>query len=535
MQCGNCRPGPDVLVWAHGEALGRESGDRLRKTLSVVLLLANGCLCPTFASAQVAAVVVPFSAAYVHRIAEEASKKPFEAPKTSLPERWATLGYDQYRDIRYRNDRAVWRGEGRNFELQFLPMGWLYKEPVAIHVVEGGIARLVEPDNSRFEFGTVAGPLGDTPAPGYSGFRITGPLNRPTAFDEILVFQGASYFRALSRGQVYGLSARGLAIDTAQPTGEEFPLFRSFWIETPPKGAKQIVVHALLDSPSATGAYTFRITAGAPTAVDIDVRLYPRRDIAHVGIAPLTSMFLFSGIDRSRVSDFRRAVHDSDGLAITSLTGERIWRPLNNPRRLQISVFSVNGLRGFGLIQRRRLLDEFEDLEAKYERRPSAWIEPIGSWGDGTVHLIEIPSDEEIHDNIVAYWRPPAPYAKNQPYAFSYRLLWPTDVPLMWSGAKVVNTLSGLANGQERKNGAIRYVIDFAGPALDKSGPLPEAVLSLTDGKASKPVVQANPNTRGVRVDFLLRPEDAELIEMRLELKSQDKLVSEVWLSRWTK
>jgi periplasmic glucans biosynthesis protein len=505
----------------------------IRWALLLAMLPLTGPAAPTSAWAQDASE--PFSAAYVQKIAADAAKKPFMPPKGLVPERWASLGYDQYRDIRYRNERAIWRGEGRNFELQFLPVGWLYKDPVTIHIVDGNATRLVESDNSRFEFGKVVGPPGDSPPLSYSGFRITGPLNRPNAFDEIVVFQGASYFRGLSRGQVYGLSARGLAIDTAQPTGEEFPFFRSFWIETPPKGAKHIVLHALLDSPSATGAYTFRITGGAPTTMDIDVRLFPRRDIVHVGLAPLTSMFLFSGLDRARVSDFRRAVHDSDGLAIVSGAGEHIWRALANPRRLQISVFSVDELGGFGLIQRQRAFQEFEDLEATYERRPSAWVQPVGPWGQGSVHLIEIPSEEEIHDNIVAYWRPAAPYAKGEPYGFSYRLLWPTDVPLTWPGARVVNTFSGLANGSERKSGAIRYVVDFAGPALNKLRELPEAAISATAGRINTPVVQANPHTRGVRVDFLLTPQDADLVEMRLELKSQDKTISEVWLSRWTK
>jgi glucans biosynthesis protein len=354
-------------------------------------------------------------------------------------------------------------------------------------------------------------------------------------FDEIAVFQGASYFRAVSRGQVYGLSARGLAIDTAQPTGEEFPLFRTFWIETPPTGARHLAVHALLDSPSMTGAYTFRIAGGAPTAIDVDVRLYLRRDGTHVGVAPLTSMFLFSGIDRSRLNDFREAVHDSEGLAIANAAGERIWRPLANPRRLQASQFMVKDLTGFGLSQRHRSFANYQDLEAAYERRPSAWVVPKGWWGEGSVHLVEIPSEEEIHDNIVAYWRPLQPYRKDATYRFGYRLLWPDDVPRSAEKAIVVNTLSGRAAGPERKTGAIRYAVDFAGPVLSGVQQLPEAAVSASAGKVEVPVVERNPHTQGVRVGFLLRPENADLIELRLELKKAGKTISEVWLSRWTK
>ena len=387
-----------------------------------------------------------------------------------------------------------------------------------------------------FEFGTVVGSPGPEEAPiGFSGLRINGPINQPNIFDEIFVFQGASYFRAVSRGQDYGLSARGLAVDVAQPSGEEFPFFRTFWVETPHKGAREVVVHALLDSPSTAGAYTFRISGGAPTTATVDVKLFPRRDLGRVGIAPLTSMFLFSGFNRARIQDFRPAVHDSDGLSIYDASLERIWRPLNNPMRLQESVFAVRNLTGFGLIQRNRRLSDYEDLEAHYERRPSAWIEPLGSWGNGSVHLVEIPTEEEIHDNIVAFWRPAAPYAKGQEYSFGYRISWPNDVPTGWQDASVVRTLSGLANGQERKTGAIRYAVDFDGPILKSLRDLPQAVLTASAGRASAPVVLRKPGADGLRVDFLLNPEDAQIIELRLELKMQDKTISEVWLSRWVK
>jgi glucans biosynthesis protein len=246
-------------------------------------------------------------------------------------------------------------------------------------------------------------------------------------------------------------------------------------------------------------------------------------------------MFLFSGIDRSRVSDFRRAVHDSDGLAVANGAGESIWRPLTNPRRLQVSEFVVQDLRGFGLIQRARTLTDFADLEAKYERRPSAWIEPFASWGNGSVHLVEIPSEEEIHDNIVAYWRPTDPYRASETYRFGYRIIWTDGIPQRTEKAIVRATSSGLANGPARKAGAIRYAVDFSGPPLAKLRQLPEAAVSTSAGKVDNPVVQRNPATGGVRVDFLLWPEAADLIELRMELKANEKIISETWLSRWTK
>jgi glucans biosynthesis protein len=269
--------------------------------------------------------------------------------------------------------------------------------------------------------------------------------------------------------------------------------------------------------------------------MDVDVRLYPRRDGMRVGVAPLTSMFLFSAIDRARINDFRRAVHDSDGLAIVNAGAEHIWRPLTNPKRLQVSEFLVDGVTGFGLVQRSRNFAAYGDLEANYERRPSAWIEPFGWWGKGSVHLVEIPSEEEIHDNIVAYWRPQDPYRKNEIYRFGYRIVWSNDKPVRTDKALVINTSSGLAAGSERKDGAVRYAVDFAGPTLKKNSELPTARLTWSAGTALPPIVQRNPHTGGVRVSFLLRPEGADLVEMRLELRREGQPISEVWLSRWTK
>jgi glucans biosynthesis protein len=185
------------------------------------------------------------------------------------------------------------------------------------------------------------------------------------------------------------------------------------------------------------------------------------------------------------------------------------------------------------LIQRKRALTDFEDLEAHYERRPSAWVEPVGGWGSGTLHLVEIPSEEEIDDNIVAFWRPSSPLVKEQVYSFGYHITWSHDVSLPSEEAVVSRTLSGLANGQERKTGSIRYAVDFTGSSLKSSQELPQVALTASSGRVSTPVVLRNPGTGGIRVDFLLTPGDAEVVELRLELQKDGKTVSEVWLSRW--
>ena len=471
----------------------------------------------------------------VQQIAAELAQKAFEAPPAETAKETEGLDYDQFRQIRFRPERTIWRGEGGNFELQVLPTGWLFKSPIDINLVDGGNVRPLAPDNGYFDLGALAGKPAANARLGFSGFRVMGPLNRPDLFDEIIVFQGASYFRALSRGQIYGLSARGLALNVGRPEGEEFPLFRRYWIEKPQAKASMLVIHALLDSPSVTGAYRFQLSPGSPTVIDVQATLYPRKELSIVGIAPLTSMFLFSAIDRSRISDFRAAVHDSDGLAILNGWGEHLWRPLNNRRRLETSEFLDQDPRGFGLIQRTRTFASYQDLEARYEQRPSAWIEPRDAWGPGAVELIEIPSEEEIHDNIVAYWKPAHPLAPGRPHAFNYRLSWPNDAPRSWSGAFVQATRSGPVIGTTRKSGIIQFVVDFKGPNASSAAKLPFARAEASTGAVSAPVVEPNPHVGGSRVSFSFDPKGATSSELRLVLQTEDTAVSDTWLYRWTK
>jgi len=333
--------------------------------------------------------------------AAELAKHEHVLPPRLESEGGERLTYDQYRAINY-TAASIWTGENRTFTLDLAYPGFIFEVPVNVNLVVGKTARRVLFKNDLFEYGSAAPAVASVQHAGYSGFRVRAPLETPDTSDEFLVFQGASYFRALARGQVYGLSARGLAVRTARPEGEEFPLFTDFWIERPPEQAERIIIHALLQSESVVGAYTFRAQPGDETQIDVDVALFPRVELTAYGIAPLTSMFLFDASNRARFDDYRNAVHDSDGLQILNGRGERLWRPLANPRMLQISAFLDNNPQGFGLVQRKREFDDYEDGEASYERRPSVWIEPAGEWGPGHVELVEIPSDNEINDNIVA-------------------------------------------------------------------------------------------------------------------------------------
>jgi glucans biosynthesis protein len=463
--------------------------------------------------------------------AKRLADQPFSKPTLELPPPFNKLSYDQYRDIRFRPEKAIWKGDNLNFQIQLFAMGWLYDMPVDLWLVDGGSATRLVADSNLFSFGPLIGPGPEAAPYGFSGFRIHGPINRADYFDEYAVFQGASYFRGIGRNQGYGASARGLAINVGRPGGEEFPFFRSFWIEKPEPGATEIVVHALLDSQSTTGAYRFVIAPGETTTMDVEATLYPRTALQHVGIAPLTSMFLHGAASERPSRDFRPSVHDSEGLAIVRGTGERVWRPLTNPKTLQISAFMDKNLKGFGLWQRDRSFENFEDLEAHYERRPSVWVEPNGGWGDGFVELIEIPANDEIHDNVVAYWKPAKDLPAGGAHVFSYKLFWGKDVPPAWSGARVLKTRVGRA----KKPGTVLFVIDLVGPSVKDGRDMPVASVTNSAGKISHLVVQRNDEISGVRVTFELTPGDAGLVELRFLLKAGEKPISETWLYRWTK
>lgn len=473
--------------------------------------------------------VMPFNRSILVGLAEELSKQPYV--ERTLPPDDSELGklsYDQYRTIRFQKGAAIWAREGRTFSIELFYPGFIYATPVNVNLVVGETARRVLFTNDIFEYGPDVPPVKSTAEMGYSGFRVRAPINTPDVMDEFLVFQGATYFRAVGRDQLYGLSARGLAIQTARPEGEEFPVFTDFWIERPPQQAERIVIHALLQSPSVVGAYTFTAMPGDETIVDVEATLFARKEVRAFGIAPLTSMFLFDGSNRARFDDYRKAVHDSDGLQAYTGAGERIWRPLANPRMLQVSAFVDNNPRGFGLLQRKREFAAFDDFEGRYELRPSLWVEPRGEWGAGHVELVEIPTDREIHDNIVAYWQPAEPLRMGRATEFAYRLRWTTE-PLDSSVARTIATRTGkAATGDQRS-----FVIDF-----ESAGEIPEGLeirLASSAGRILDPRGQVVTPANVYRVAFELDPERADVAELRLVLMSNGKPWSETWLYRWSR
>jgi len=471
----------------------------------------------------------PFSWDWLKSQAAALAEKPYQPPNDDLSDTYRDMDYSLFREIEFNRERRLWRGEeGVAFQLDFLHRGALFKERVNISVVENGEARPVTYDAGMFNFRQAPQPP-DGQDLGFSGFRVHNPINSPDVWDEFLVFQGATYFRAVGQGQFYGLSARGLALKTGDPTGEEFPRFTSFWIVKPQEGEEVLTIFALLDSPSTTGAYRFVTRPGRDTVIEVTGALYPRKELTHVGLAPLTSMFLFGPLNRTGFNDYRPQVHDSDGLEMLTGNNEWVWRPLGNYPTLQTSSFMDPAPRGFGLVQRAREFDDYQDLEARYERRPSVWIEPIGTWSNGQIELLEIPTDLEIHDNVVSFWRPSYRIAPGAPFTFAYRMRW-TDRPKLPGGFLYAAESRGGRNFHHDRN---LYVIDF----VPEGGTLPNPQelsleVSATHGKVEGPVLQTNPIINGLRATFLFEPED-ELTEFRLQIMRGDKPAGETWLYRW--
>lgn len=441
---------------------------------------------------------------------------------------WLDLSYDDFRGIWFDTRYSLFRGTPGAVQAEFFVAGLYFPHKVGIYAVTDDQAREIRFELRTFDT-TDQFPALPEEGTGFAGFRLLGELVAKDRFQEYAVFQGASYFRAIGRDLAYGLSARGLALNTAANGPEEFPVFRDFWIEAAAPDAPTVTVHALMDSPSVAGAYTFHITKGETTVMDVTAHLFPRVDLETAGIAPGTSMFLFSDINRTRFDDFREAVHDSDGLLILNGAGEALWRPLTNPKAVEVSAFGDTGPRGFGLIQRARAPGDYNDLVAHYERRPSLWVEPLGDWGPGAVMLVEIPTDKEINDNIVAFWRPAAPLLAGQHHRFDYRLHWSAATPAEGLVAPVIHSRTGARIFEDGRIFSIDYA---AHPALGADPGQIETRVSTSAGEISAMLLQPNPATGGMRLDFTLKG-DAPVSELRAELWREGRMVAEVWVFRW--
>jgi glucans biosynthesis protein len=468
-------------------------------------------------------------------VAQQASKlaqAPYVKPASNLPKAIQDLGYDQYRDIRFNPAKSLWRNTGSPFEVAFFHQGLFYDQPVRIHEIVGKRVRPIKFDPHAFNYGKNKIDPKQLQQLGFAGLRVHYPINTGKYKDEVLVFLGASYFRAIGKQQHYGISARGLALDTALNSGEEFPRFVEFWLQRPKARDRSLTLYALLDSRRVTGAYRFIITPGVSTEIDVKAQLYLREHVTVMGIAPLTSMYFFGENQRAAVEDYRPEVHDSDGLSVYSGTGEWLWRPLVNPKRLLVTSYALDNPQGFGMMQRDRSFHNFEDLEAHYEQRPSLWIEPKGNWGPGRIELVQIPTPDETNDNAVALWVPDQTPKPNQPYDVEYTMSWQKDKethpPLSW----VTQTRRG--HGYLRKvDASIALIVDFEGPALEKLAPdtkLDGVVTIDSNGKLVETTAYRNDVTGGWRLSIRLnRLDESKPVELRGYLRNGNETLSETW------
>jgi len=463
--------------------------------------------------------------------ARQLSTKPYEAPP-EVPKELRSLSYEQYGDIRFRPQRFRWRGAAP-FELAFFHGGFNFQIAVKINEVNAGNVQEIKFNPQDFDYGANKLPSSAMNNAGFAGFRVHYPLNTSKYKDEALVFLGASYFRALGKGQIYGTSARGLAVDTALASGEEFPFFKEFWIERPAPGAQDLTIYALLDSKSMTGAYRFVLKPGVDTAVDVRLRLYFRAKVGKVGLAPLTSMYLFGENQRAQRADYRPEVHDSDGLSIRADNGEWIWRPLVNPRRLLTTSFALDNPAGFGLMQRDRAFMHYEDLYDHYQSRPSVWVAPKGKWGAGRVELVQIPTPDETNDNIVAFWVPANSPQPKQPLDLEYRLSWQKNIETRPPHSWVTQSRRGEGYTRAPDPRVIALMIDFEGPAFKKllpDGKVEAAFSSDANGQILESSTMHNDVTGGWRVTLRLRrADDNKSTELRGFLRYSNEIISETW------
>jgi glucans biosynthesis protein len=470
---------------------------------------------------------------------------PYEAPALIQSPAYQSLDYDGYRRVQFDTSKARWRDDRHGFQIQAFAPGWLFKEPVSVYEITNGDAHPFAFDSDDFiyhfdEPGERAA-MKEAEFPGIAGFRINYPLNRPDAADELVAFLGASYFRALGRDNIYGSSARGLLINSWRDGPEEFPRFSEFYAERP-TGDGPLTIYAALESQSVTGAYRFEISPGGAdrqeTVMEITARLFFREDIAEIGIAPLTSMFLYAETNRSEFDDYRPQVHDCSGLVVEPEAGLPIWRQLNNTPQIGNSYFWDANLRAFGLYQRNRDFESYQDAGAHYERRPSMRVEPVGDWGQGQVRLIEIPARSETDDNIAAFWIPKEAPKAGEEREYRYRLIWgdllPQDDAQL---AHVAETRIGQGgiSGVENASTLRKFVVDFAGGQLPRLSPETkfevDAEVSAGEIVASTfSRVEANGHWRLV-LDVETSGEN--LIELRASVGAGGEPLTEAWLYQW--
>lgn len=456
----------------------------------------------------------------------------------SIPKFLKELSYDEYQNIRFIPEKSLWRESDSRFQVMLIPPGLFYGHAVTINIIDADGTHILPFHRNYFSFTDPNLEKRISQDLGYAGFKLTYPLKKKDTQNQFMVFAGASYFRAVGRDNGFGLSCRGAALDTGLSSGEEFPSFVEYWLVRPSPTADDIIIYGLLDSKSITGAYSFTITPGITTTADVQAVIFPRTSIKSLGMAPLTSMFYFGENTGRPTGEWRRQVHDSDGLLIRNgATGEWLWRPILNPKKLQMDYFQTEDVRGFGLMQRDTEFHDYLDNEAEYQKRPSAWVEPKGSWGAGKVVLVQLPSPDETNDNVVAFWTPDAQVTPEKPVTLDYVLKVGKHTIADQKMGLAINTLVGDGNrigGGSTKN-AYRIIVDFAGGVLSKLPPgidLTASVTALEDGEVIDHYVEYLAELNCWRLSILARPFDNGSLSLRAFLRRGAETLTETWTYR---
>lgn len=482
-------------------------------------------------------------------MARDLSRQPWGGVPKALPETLATMTPQAYNSIQYDASRSLWNNvSDRQLDVQFFHVGMGFRRRVRMFSLDPQTEQAREihfrPELFKYsDSGVDSRQLEGQSELGFAGFRA---FKAPElARRDIVAFLGASYFRAVDSTYQYGLSARGVAIDTFTDTPEEFPDFTAFWFETIKPGATVFTVYALLDGPSVAGAYKFTISC-QPTQVIMDVEnsLYARKAISQLGIAPMTSMFSCGSNERRMCDTIHPQIHDSDRLAMWRGNGEWICRPLNNPQKLQFNAFQDKNPRGFGLLQLDRDFSHYQDVIGWYDKRPSLWVEPRSAWGEGSINLLEIPTTGETLDNIVCFWQPKQEIKAGTSLAFNYRLYWAAEPPVRSPLARVMATRTGIGGFPEGwapgehypEKWARRFAIDFVGGDLNAAAPKGiEPVITLSGGEAKQIEILYVEPFNGYRIQFDWYPttESTDPVEMRMFLRCRGEAISETWLYQY--
>jgi len=471
-------------------------------------------------------------AALVARAKKNASQ-PYKAPESQAAEIIKGIDFDASQKIKFRADHALWPGGPQ--PVSFFHLSRYSNEPVVLHAVADGKAREILYGPDYFDYGASGLDPAALAKLGFSGFRVMDGTGKPTDW---LAFQGASYFRSSGQEEQYGASARGIAINTAAATAEEFPRFSEFWLDD---NGPVISIYALLDGPSITGAYKFDAMKNENKAVVMNCHcdLFFRADISRLGVAPLTSMYWYGENERRKAADWRPEIHDNDGLALWTGKGERIWRPLVNPPQVMTNSFADNNPKGFGLIQRDRDFANYQDDGAFYNKRPGIWVEPKGNWGAGAVQLVEIPTEDETHDNIVAYWRPDRDIHGGDNLSFDYRLYWQDKVPAFSKNIAMVLATrlgrGGIPGANPWPRDKFKFVVDFTGGPLMQMQQRYDVtpVVTASRGKIDNAYVIKVVGTERWRALFDLQVEGAQPVDLRMYLKLGNRTLSETWLYQY--